>query len=366
MKIYNINIVGNGFDKMNGLDSTYSDFLEFIKKQYKTIAETNFLYIEMLNFKHNNSWIDCELYLNDVFNGLNHMERNGFNFDRNSTDLRVFLNYLDVKYGHVVSHGRFMESSDEYNFSQLIKLYDPFEEYKILNSECISNQGSILMILTNKIQDSMLGEYYELKNLLIEYLKKEETKFAFSEKLKNYISDNKLLENSITLNFNYTNTANEIFDNVYHIHGNLNDDIVWGYYGCKKEDLCKSWQILCLNNSMFFKQHLNSIIADMATCGEEIKVNFNVWGHSIAENDRDIYNYIFTELGHVIDYYPGNEYSELDNYTLYINYTYYDDQKKSGKNQMQTIKNLRCINSGLVKGVVETGQLTGINTKYSI
>ncbi len=353
--LLNINIIGNGFDKMHGIDSTYHDFLEYLKKE-TLLSETNYICKEMIEKNLSDTWIDCESYLNKLFNGFIKFKENKLEVEV-SEEVDVFINYANNKYGNIKNG-----STSMYNLGDVINLYKRAyspNQYTVIKNEILKVIGSSETFLIEKIESDLLTDYYELRNILIKYLKLQEGNFKGNNNFNDCIENNKFNENGICLNFNYTKTAWHYFNNVHHIHGDLrNENIVWGYYNCAMENVCKSWQVLCLNaGNLFFSELWISLDPNVIDT-----INLNIWGHSIGQNDIEIYNNIIK----MIEYKFDIEYDEKNNEkkpNIAINYTYYDSEKQIGKDQISKVKNIKTLGS-VAEEIINNRKLNGYNTKY--
>lgn len=356
--VLNINIIGNGFDKMHGVDSTYFDFLNYLRES--KLAETNYICREMIEKKSNDTWIDCESYLNDLFNGFNKFKLSLLDVEK-TEDVNIFVNYANEKYGTL------KESKSDYdefiivcNLGQVLNISShENNQFKLVSNEILKVIGSSETFLVDKIENELLNEYYQLRAELINYLKQKEVDFKYNQKFDKFIKNNGFNENGICLNFNYTLTAQNYFENINHIHGELNkDNIVWGYYNCAMENVCKNWQVLCLNAGNEFFEKLKMLLdQNVIDC-----INLNIFGHSIGENDIKIYKDILEAIENALNISYGNPYI-LDEFLFAINYTYYDEEKQLGKDQISKVKNIKTLGEA-AELVIAQRNLNGYNTKY--
>ncbi len=359
--VLNINIIGNGFDKMHRVNSTYSDFLGYCETEYS--GKENSIYLGMQQEQENNSWVDCELYLNRLFNGFGKFKNEQLNVDVDDADVTTFINYAVNKYDKIVrtlpanirgepeffTLGELINNKANNNWNHIDYSFEP------TNEKFVIDNGTGLRFLLEKTEQALLDEFYELKQILTEYLKAVENDFEKNEKFMDKVFLPMQETTEVTLNFNYTNTGESYFNNIYHLHGNLIDEnIVWGYYGCTSENICKDWQVLCVNAGSNFKKNISESLQNAK------KININIIGHSVCENDYKIYNWLLDEIECSIN----SQLDEDNQYPVTIHYSYFDSERNSGKDQMKVVKNLRNLNSNVVENAINTGQFMGHNTKY--
>lgn len=358
----NINIIGNGFDKMHGVDSTYFDFLEHMNKEED--LQSNCIFKEMYDKKYNDTWIDCESYLNDLFNGFIEF-RNGQLAADQSSGLDIFINYANRKYGSIKS---FHENTNmgvreaKANLGTVINFARKHQnpsQYLIVENDILKVVGSSETFLVEKIESDLLHDYYELRNHLISYLKFKESNFKINQKFEQFIKLKEFDINSVCLNFNYTNTALHYFDKIHHIHGDLiNENIVWGYYKCKMENICKEWQALCLNAGNGFYDELYFKLVKKPS-----SININIFGHSLGDNDKIVYDEIIKMIEECLELKFEDAESLRLSLTLSINYTFYDVEKQMGRDQINKVKNIRKLGPAS-EYVISERNLNGYNTKY--
>jgi len=188
-------VIGNGFDISLGLDTRYCDFINYvnanINKEVHDSLNINKLY-NYLNIKNETTWIDIEYELQK--NAIDHIKE-----------------------------------------AENLIFYSPDSKRKIDNYPLIDKEN-----------------YLEIRKYLKGYLKKIDDEFdAFDVDVNS--SANRLIHDILkrdlllqVINFNYTNTFKKMLDfckgenrfnfkfnlkeylQLYHVHGNVNQDIVFG------------------------------------------------------------------------------------------------------------------------------------------
>lgn len=359
--VLNINIIGNGFDKMHGIDSTYHDFLTYLKKD-TNLVEGNYILQEMINKQLNDTWIDCESYLNDLFTGFIQFKELQLKVDINH-EVDTFISYANNKYVSIKKYKR--SGGDNYKYINLGEVINAeafkhnFSVYEIHTNDILKLHGSSETFLMEKIQKDLLDDFYNLRKELISYLKTIENNFNFNTTFEDFLIENNFVRNSICLNFNYTNTANKYFGDIYHLHGDLiNENIVWGYYDCQMENICKVWQTLCLNAGNDFYYNLAKSLET-----KPVLINLNILGHSVSANDLKIYNKIIKliEAGYQCQFSEPKDLRSLFKFS--INYTYYDEERQMGNDQISKVKNIKELGDA-ANYAINSRKLKGHNTKY--
>ena len=194
-------------------------------------------------------------------------------------NLFVFGNGVDLAHGMKTTYQDFIESNKkEYQekygrFSDCDNLWNNIEDRHLKNIEEISDEREYVDIYeqTNQIlQDYGLDKYGEpqyyggsieiYNNSIMELQEETEMIMEFEKDFKKYLQNNynddmikqikafemikKALQNeeNIIINFNYTHTLEIVYgcENVIHVHGNIDDEII---IGCGKVDDLKTEKI---------------------------------------------------------------------------------------------------------------------------
>lgn len=186
-------IIGNGFDRAHGMETSYYNFHQFIKDNCKNMPYTGV--VELLSQDSENK-IDGMI----VYEPIEYLDF--FQIIIDQTDGPDWKNFEDAL-------GRL-------DFSDVLRDYGTnydTDSIKYLNGRSIESINQA--VLTVK-------EMFPLwvKSILIDNQIKKKDRIQEMLKGSHYI-----------LNFNYTDTLEKLYGekNVFHIHGNQNSDIIFGH-----------------------------------------------------------------------------------------------------------------------------------------
>jgi len=199
-------IIGNGFDKAHGLETSYQDFVRYIFDNYNQNEEK----FSVL-FKKNNAY-------------PSNINYNQF-FDSNIKVNLSKLEFINILFRETVLKKNTENWFDfETKYFELLKERNNDKEYQFLNNELIT-----------------------IRNLFLEYLGEIQKKFTHSgcfEYLFEIIDEAHKEHPKMIVNFNYTNTANKYahllsHHKLVHIHGELDSKVnlpLFGYSVFDDED----------------------------------------------------------------------------------------------------------------------------------
>lgn len=304
-KIYNILVIGNGFDLYHGLKTKYIDFVDYTRyitkangtKKIRKIINNNVFINWFKNVAdENQGWIDCEIeiervlilfrkiiYDKDVF--IMHLGR--YYIERNNTSLLYFeFDMLGV-------------------FKEFINVDREGESYEFKNIYFTKYQG----INKSKVLNKLRLELEDLITVLKFYLETEVLDKDYG-KLSQQIID---INPEYVINFNYTNTYKKygILDkDVCFIHGSLNkNNMVLGIKDFNENDI----------DFIYFKKFFQRIQKNSDTIDnrkfkhekfiidEKIKVQktyIHFFGHSLSNTDGDIIrNICVDDIDRIFIYY---------------------------------------------------------------
>lgn len=338
----NILLLGNGYDLYHNLPTKYINFLhtmKFLKDNLNQYCDAPIgkLFSDM---KSSDNCKDKEIsnaYSSyaDIYDSIK-FEDEDLEFIKNNIDncwLNYFLSFLNKDVGWidfekeisiVINSFRefFKISERSRTFSYVVKRFDFLfnnnmdlrekykKEFPIGSNKKINDIDKVDLVLFKKL--------VEFSNLLKIYLKyfvdKPSEKLAIRNKLKEhpYIE----FHSDYVINFNYTNTFEilnkSINKNVYHIHGNVNENIVLGLNPDEFDETEKS-----NNNFIRFKKYYQRTIyrtdLDYLNWLKEQKqdsqdyISLLVMGHSLDVTDKDILEQIFSLANDItILYYNDN------------------------------------------------------------
>ena len=360
MENLNIFLLGNGFDLHHKFPTAYIDFLytiKFLVDHYDNSMDTvaKVFGDKRLNEKCkniHNSYIEYEgfykeiLLDNSVINQLIKTAENNvwfkylstavkreltwIDFEREIAKVMVafekFFNYDDLKFdplnhpkdpeaAYIISCFDFFykqapsQRSDTPSRFKIVK--EDYSIEKLIGSEIFAiNKQEIIKDLYSSLRDlaNMLQTYL---SVFINNLISEIKNMGFSMKNPTYPEMDKVFS------FNYTNTIEELYaskENVYHIHGNINDNIVLGVNSDKYDEIenidtlfiqfKKYYQRVFYKTDVRYLKATNLIQDNkvrFAKAREEIALY--VIGHSLDQTDKDIIQEIFCVADKIIILY---------------------------------------------------------------
>ena len=288
-------IIGNGFDLAHRFKTSYNDFAKFIieKKIAKTIIESEYqTYSESLVKKD----FIAEVKNNSIYNDRG-------NFIQQVTSHKNNKNYEGM-FNTIQSFSSTIKQIINNDF--LGKLFDDrydnwFDIENAYFQEIIQIENKITRSLPKKDKIKKLNkDLIEIKEYLFEYLKSIPTeknhkvnRFFQSDLFKN-------IENLYIINFNYTLTIENYFENdfqntkINYIHGDIDSkDIIFGYGNDKDPNYKKIKESGENEYLRFFKtfEYLrNKKYVDIYDNALEYFEDYDVsiLGHSLSQTDKTL------------------------------------------------------------------------------
>ncbi|WP_157814140.1 AbiH family protein [Olleya sp. Bg11-27] len=328
MKFNRIIIIGNGFDLSHNLKTKYSDF---IKDYYSKIKDSSFK-DELLEFRipgylfnQMNSLKEITDHLSESLGSLSIMHP-GMNLHFNRKLGVILHNYFFYEISKK-SESKWVDIEADY-FDKLIKIIDKgytnqtFDEITKLNKEVDSIANKFEQYLIDNIKPEIHLKYNEKTDELFnnkiasnrsqfyDFLKEFPESYAkvVKEELEgsvfgDFMSMN--FEDTLILNFNYTNTAIELYKRnlenfkVINIHGTLNEpknpinlgfgDEMHARYSDIEEsnenEYLRLMKSFAYSNTDNYRQLFDFI--------ESNEFQVQIMGHSCGISDRTLLNAIF-------------------------------------------------------------------------
>lgn len=330
----NIFLVGNGLDLHFGLPTKYSNFLNFMKylknkgcienictdkpiSQFFENAELIKIDEDFERFynKHriacNNIFIEREEY-QFLFAGLNNHWLKYFllSLDKEKTwiDLEKEISYVlkcfdkfcvtegqdSVSHYIVKSFGMIFNDENKENF---FKEFPKGSGNKIFNKEKMIKQLSL-----------ELDEFTKLLKIYIRHFADDILTNVNREEIN--IDDPAFLKADYAVNFNYTNTFEKLYelnkDKVFHLHGNVNDEIILGINPDSKDEL-NGLDTTFIQFKKYYQRIVNRTDVDYQNFIKNIDIFYSqspnlsntnnfiviVAGHSLDKTDEDIIKQVF-------------------------------------------------------------------------
>lgn len=289
--MYNVVLIGNGFDLAHGLKTRYFDFiLWYLNKAFKTLSVQRFYEDDLIKIQYLSTHIEINK-IDSVIELKRKLKEYNIDFVYKHTFLKSIIdssedsNWVDIESNY---------------YSYLLKLYRHLEKF---NTESLGNVTNDLI---------KLNECFDyIKEQLIEYLisineNKAEKNGEIEKHLLDIIKQNNIIEPTLFLNFNYTSTIDIYLKSnllmgfsLVNIHGKLNDEnnpIIFGYgdemdsYYEKIERLNSNEFLRNIKSFWYFKTRNYEAFTRFIEQGE---FNVYIMGHSCGVSDRILLNSIF-------------------------------------------------------------------------
>jgi hypothetical protein len=283
-------IIGNGFDRAHGLETSYNDFSDYYLNEV--------IFNEIINFddkseffhkKHKERLIKPEYIRYQISEGIAEERKlDKFIFNSKEKNKELIIDYL-INHKHMLKHiisNVFLAKlySNSYaNWFEIEQAY--FTELKyILNGK---REG-----LLKKLNI----DFQEIKNAFKDYLSskiKPEEKTGFFNSFKEHFKKRKQIA---IVNFNYTKTI-DLYNNRlnfknYHIHGDINNEIIFGYGDDTDETYNEMKKTKNIEYLRFFKtfDYLKTTNYRSTLNAIEIFNEYDVLviGHSLDTTDKTI------------------------------------------------------------------------------
>ena len=287
--------IKNFYERYYTVASNFPLDVECIKRLHEA-SKNNiwFTYLSKISEKID-TWIDFEKEIGNVVNTFEHF------FDQNSGENINFKSLSEAEYG-IISFFDFFyyEVNDGLVVNGGIKRYAINKEF--LSYYTLSSRPSINK---KKIIDHIYEQLVELSDMLKSYL------ICFVENVVDKIAENNLVTlQNLFLNaghvftLNYTNTFEKLYlgngkKKIYHIHGNVEGDIVLGLNSNKFDELDNlNTDFLCFKKfyqRVYYKTDLDylSAIKFTGVFDKRFETNLSVVGHSLDITDQEIITTLF-------------------------------------------------------------------------
>lgn len=405
----NVLLLGNGFDLHHKLPTKYDNFLhtvdflcnnysneltkigdvfgnEELQKQdnfikncyyvhknvYDTIELEEDKIIKIIELTKNNLWFK---YLLKSFNkdiGWIDFEKeiavvvNNFRFFLDNTDVTLKNNGSNV---YIINQFKFFYTTLSQNYVGRLGRINPeyIVEYPLHSGEKILDKEKIASKLVEELTDLALALKMYLhcfvENSLL--LIKREKDFKRSE-IISYIDK--------VISFNYTNTCEKLYhvNEVFHIHGNVDNDIVLGINPDKYDekttldtsfiDFKKYYQRTKFATDYEYLNWINSVILDKNALNSN-DFSLIIMGHSLDITDEDILVKLFRKANDIIIFYHDKiaKNTYIKNIIKMFGKTEFDEIRNTKK-----LKFLALADIDYTKYIEERKQNYGKNTKYIV
>lgn len=326
-------LVGNGFDLAHGLKTRYEDFINwyFAKLKYDLV------YYKYSKYES----YSCTLELNVKYHGISSWQDflNAYRTTIFNMSVNAFLEYLDyigqnakatVTYSPLLA--RICESISSKGW------VDIEADYYELLKDCLGSNNQVVIDLQNQLGyiQKKLTEYLlcvqqssdvQINTRIGEIINEPIFARDISQYAKKHIiksdDDDRMypLNESLILDFNYTNTTSKYYRDVIHIHGSLADPktMIFGY----GDELDENYKKLSNLNDNHYLKNIKSIrylesgnYRDMLRFINAAPYQIYIMGHSCGNSDRTLLNTLFEHENCVSIkpfYYQKDE--ENDNYS---------------------------------------------------
>lgn len=300
--MHNIHIIGNGFDLAHGMKTSYQDFLKdyliniLEGKPSPLTPETKILSTPLIENRQLETGTNS---LKDIFNKINPItEASAFN-SRNLTTNKTTV-YFENKFILEV-----IKSNSIFNWVDVEQFY--FESLYKIAKRIAPNQRSKELTILNQ-------EFEVFKMLLISYLKtlpNPKQNLTLSELIRKNCqpSPNNSFHQDVFINFNYTNTFEQLYYQhvntnaklIINIHGNLKENNITFGHGDELSEKFKEIEDLnendFLKNIKSFSYLTNSNYSKIQSLVDSGSFQVIIYGHSCGTSDRTLLNLIFESKG---------------------------------------------------------------------
>jgi hypothetical protein len=328
-------IIGNGFDIAHGLQTRFSDFINYylnnVWKKLHAIGEynnENDPLIKVTNalrfFKEN----DFKYDINNPYITFKKIYHPGNSFQEGHARLIINSTYFTEIFENYIS-GNWFDIETEY-YNELIRIIEYEERMFTHNIDRTSTQKLKLSKILNLNKALSFIE----ENLLA-HLKNEQERFIKNPIYSEYILDcfyeniyyqeseksekkdySLVPEKILIVNFNYTTVARRYTRSnteYIHIHGSLFDEPIFGFgddTSDKYKELENEYNNEFLRKIKSFKYLKNSNYKKLLTFINSGDFQVHIYGHSCGVSDRTLFKQIFENSGckHIKPFY----YDEKD------------------------------------------------------
>lgn len=220
-------ILGNGFDLVHGLETTYSDFLTFVERFTNLVGSDSIMqsgglqctekpiyeYLDQLIFINKKlcselkQHVQKNFWIEYFYSCKGYLKENWIDFE---SEISRVIRSLDDDM--IAYNGNKMEITDEMLQLSNFFLRKKYEKYTLMDQSahsCLNNNNKIITF--NEIRDTLQEDLDKLiralEIYLVDYIEKKE--------IKNKINEIENLKPDHILSFNYTKTYQKIYDSGY-------------------------------------------------------------------------------------------------------------------------------------------------------
>ncbi|MDR1872319.1 MAG: bacteriophage abortive infection AbiH family protein [Deltaproteobacteria bacterium] len=349
----NIIILGNGFDLAHGLETKYSNFLDYCKyyQPENNISEYNKINDEFNNITTNNLWIK-------IFNAIKSDSDNWIDLEIQIYKVLVLFSYycsINELSVDIIKSVNFLHNQLHEILIQTIKDskwdFIHFHDGKYNDKFIINDINKMSSILYNELRTFI--KCFELYCFFV--INKQIDNIAKGNNYKlnlpifNVINKNHS-NSTYIINFNYTSTFNSLYHNqlfseVRHdikysfIHGKINDNlpidfnkkvinsnqIILGTQNFDRKSIDKNFPMAINQFQKYNQRHKYRTVDEYQKLLSSLKMSnkndhrIHVVGHSLEKSDHGILKNIFKANNYskiIIYYYNENSHQKyLDNIT---------------------------------------------------
>lgn len=267
-------IIGNGFDLAHGIPSTFNHFKEYLRSTY------SYDYNEVPS----NFWLESKT-----------SPDGGVIYD--IAECAKIIDFMTCDAYKSCDE----DDSDKENWSYFEKRMGNFD-YSVIEEEIqdqYDKEGDLNIFSTGNnyeyAYNDLIGVMSELPELFSEWINKIPipTEYFFVTKLEIYYSFSELIDadEDIFLTFNYTNTLESLYDaeNVRHIHGQQDSDIIVGhkeYRNFGEQPYNQDIQMNSIHN--LFEKPTARIIEENSDFFEELEEVNSIYSYGFSFSDVDL------------------------------------------------------------------------------
>ena len=348
----NVLLLGNGFDLYHKLPTTYLSFLtiaEYLAK-HNQIPPTYELFFDEVKNKcrelddsftiYKDLYLSKNVFSNEDFYALEQFQDiiqhnewanyflSMYNSDLSWIDFEKEINKVIIEFKRINTDFKFVQRIGEIRgknnskiFKQFKKYFTVVEKHLVLNFKFTKEStviDNLLEVDMNKIFENLYLSLLSFEDAFKIYLNYFIEKPLLNSKTE-FIERNSVFNKfNKVITFNYTNTFEKLYNGeVYHIHGNIDKQIVMGINPTKDDELDE-----LDTSTIMFKKYYQRILfrTDNEFFNEFGKEtvpshgidNLIVSGHSLDVTDQDIIKTIFKKSKNT--YILFHSQSALSNY----------------------------------------------------
>lgn len=321
MKQYDLLVVGNGFDLHLGLPTTYENFIEWFAYNHHE-RNSLLLYFQIAcsnNVFESEEWNSFEKNICTLIEFLHYIcnpNNASITFKTNQRGIYdTFTPFIKLKLSNGIPHHFYRFLSNYNPFDDFLKIYwidNNKQEQNIVNKSIKNEEVFGIEIRTRReyynkplmseVEHFLISDFNDVLNraelILKTYIRNVTSK---SVQKTPFLIQNFPDKFPFLISFNYSNTAQKLFDinpnNISYVHGDINSEIVLGI-----EENMLDYQTVLENSkyNVFFKRS-RRIIKD---CNKDFnkkvldninnKSNLAIIGHSLDLSDRSIFKMLFS------------------------------------------------------------------------